>query len=194
MTQLEVILKFMEALNNTTKTNSTEMLDEAIQACSDYTGIEEARQQFLAAAKAAADSTTFLTQCGINVSNTDTGGITGSDAGGSVTKTADTTVWEIANTYTANSSVTAAQNIFTGTNGWHVQATAFNDTIISGGEDSISAGAGDDFISIDGRSVKILTGGDNDTISVGSGVKNFTVTSRAKLQSSAPAISLPCSA
>ncbi|MBO4400212.1 MAG: hypothetical protein J5809_00005, partial [Selenomonadaceae bacterium] len=175
MTQLEVILKFMEALDKTAKTDSTEMLDEAIQACSDYTGIEDARQQFLAAAKAAANSTTFLAECGINVSNTDTGGITGADAGGSVTKTADTTVLEIANTYTANSSATAAQNIFTGSNGWHVQATGFDDTIYSGGEDSISAGAGNDFIYLDGFSEVVVTGGDNDTVSVGSGVKNFTV-------------------
>ncbi len=175
MTQLEVIWKFMEALNNTTKTDSTEMLDEAIQACSDYDGIEDARQQFLAAAKAASDSTTFLTQCGINVSNTDTGGITGADTGGSVTKTSDTTVWEIANTYTANSSATAAQNIFTGTNGWHVQATGYGDTIISNGEDSIDAGSGNDFIYLNGLSEVVITGGDNDTVSIGSGVKNFTV-------------------
>ena len=175
MTQLEVIWKFMASLSDANSSDNKTMLDAAVRACSNYDGIEDALAEFLAAAKSAKDSTTFLAECGINVSNSDTGGITGSDAGGSVTKTADTTVWEIANTYTANANATAAQKIFTGDNGWHVSATAFNDTIYSSGEDSISAGAGDDLIFISSDNSVVITGGNNDTVSIGGAVNYFTV-------------------
>ena len=103
MTQLEVIKKFVGALNKHDYTSdggedvtmSKNILDQAIRACSNYDGVDDAISKFLADAKAAPDSDTFLMDvCGINVHNQDTGGITGFDTGISkVERTSDTTVW-----------------------------------------------------------------------------------------------------
>lgn len=189
MTQLEVIKKFVESIKNhdysptygTQKTDDANfdltksMMDEAIRTCSHYNGIEEAIKEFLSQAKNSPDSDTFLLNvCGINVYNSDTGGIAGYDTGISkIERTSDSTVWKIGNTYTAKNS--EAQNINTGSHGWIINATDYNDTINSGGEDIIYAGKGDDLINIDGRTAKIITGGNSDTISVGADVKTFTV-------------------
>ncbi|MBD3878335.1 MAG: hypothetical protein SR1Q5_01435 [Quinella sp. 1Q5] len=59
--------------------------------------------------------------------------------------------------------------------GWLVKASSQADSIFSSGEDSINAGEGDDFIKISGSSAAILTGKNNDTISVDSGVKSFII-------------------
>ena len=53
--------------------------------------------------------------------NSDTGAITGADAGGSTVKNSDTVVPEIGNKFDASSS-TYRQNITTGTNDWIVKA------------------------------------------------------------------------
>ena len=84
--QLQVIQKFMDSLDKSTKTNATEMLNEAIQACSTFTGISDAINHFL---RDAANNSNFLTECcGIILGNEDTGAITGSDAGGATVKNA----------------------------------------------------------------------------------------------------------
>lgn len=94
--QKEVIQKFMESLEKSTKTTSTEMLDEAIQACSNFNGIDDAVANFLHDASVASDGSDFLTNyCGIILGNTDTGAITGSDAGGTSVKSAVDIVSEI---------------------------------------------------------------------------------------------------
>lgn len=108
--------------------------------------------------------------------NVDTGAITGSDAGGDTVKTSNTVVQEIGNMYTASTS--APQNISTGTNDWIVKATDADDTIYSGGADSIDAGNGADFIYVEGDAATIKTGAaDNysDNVTISESVKNVTV-------------------
>lgn len=166
MTQLDVVKKFMATLSNhnfnaatndgSNYTPAKAMLDQAIRACSQYDGIDDAIQKFLAAIKGADTRDAVYTVCGIDTTNADTGGITGSDAGGSIAKTADTTVLEIGNLY--QSVLDHSQIIFTGDNGWLVKATAANDTIYAQGKDSINAGEGDNKIIISGRNAVIVTG------------------------------------
>ena len=91
--QLSVIKEFMKALDNSTKTDATEMLDEAIQACSSFGGINDAINHFLYD-QSAYGSTFLSARCGIILDNTDTGAITGSDAGGSTAKTSSSVVLE----------------------------------------------------------------------------------------------------
>lgn len=108
--------------------------------------------------------------------NTDTGAITGSDAGGDTSKDSDTVVPEIGNKYTAKG--TTRQIINTGTNDWIVKATSGNDTIFSGGADSINAAGGADVIFVTGNNATISTGENDsvaDVVSISSGVKDFTI-------------------
>ena len=94
MTQQDVIKKFMAALDKTTLTGS-KALDEAIRACSSFKSAQEVIDKMLADQKAAGSGDKFLKDyCGINLDNTDTGAITGSDAGGKTTKTASSVVPE----------------------------------------------------------------------------------------------------
>ena len=184
MTQLEVIKQFMKTLSDHNFTAATNdgskyspakaMLDEAIRACSHYDGIDDAIQKFLTAIKNSSTRNEAFTVCGIDTTNADTGGITGFDEGSSAEqKTSDTTVLEVGNFYSATDG--ARQIIYTGDNGWLVQATSLDDTIFAQGEDSINAGAGDDQIILSGRTAVLLTGGNNDTVSVEAGVKNFVI-------------------
>lgn len=107
-TQLEVIQKFMNALDNSTKTSSTDMLDEAIQACTNFNDMDDAINHFIHDANIASNASDFLTNyCGIILGNTDTGAITGSDAGGSAVKSAEDIVPE------TGSLIIYAQDSFT---------------------------------------------------------------------------------
>ena len=93
-TQLEVIKKFMASLDETTLAG-TAALDEAIKACSSFKSFKELRNAMISDCKKAKSADDFLkTYCGINLDNDDTGAITGSDAGGSTTKTNESIVPE----------------------------------------------------------------------------------------------------
>ena len=107
--------------------------------------------------------------------NTDTGAITGLDAGGSsVAKTASSVVPEIfINTYTASTST--AQNIITNDRNWVIQATDADDTITANGADSISAGAGNDEVIVNASGATVTSGGGNDFITVSSAVNDITL-------------------
>lgn len=86
---VDVIKKFMASLDATEK-SGTEALDEAVAACSGYASFRELTDSFHAAASAASDGDEFLTKsCGIVLYNDDTGAITGSDAGGIASRSAD---------------------------------------------------------------------------------------------------------
>ena len=115
-----------------------------------------------------------VTNYGDKTGNTDTGAITGSDAGGDTVKTAKTIVNEtFINTYTA--TATAAQIINTGSRDWVVQATKKADTITSGGADSINAGAGNDIIFANADGATITTGAGKDSIKISEDVNNITL-------------------
>ena len=92
-TQQDVIKQFMAVLDKTTS-QGEDALDEAISACTNFSSYADFRAQLLSDCKAVGNATTFLkTYCGIDLSNTDTGAITGSDAGGT-TKTSTSVVPE----------------------------------------------------------------------------------------------------
>lgn len=103
-TQQEVIKAFMKALDVHTLKRSnfkndaaftTNILDFAVKACSGFGSMQKAINQMLADQKKAGNADTFLKKyCGINLANTDTGAITGKDAGGTTTKTATSIVPE----------------------------------------------------------------------------------------------------
>ena len=106
--------------------------------------------------------------------NYDTGAISGSDAGGSTTKTKTSVVPEtFINTYTASTS--AAQKITTTDRNWVVQATSANDTITSNGADSISAGKGNDSIIANANGATIISGDGKDTITISEDVNDITL-------------------
>ena len=137
---------------------------------------------------------TFLKEkCGIDIALTssgniaydllakdDTGAITGSDAnitldsgaviGNGVAKNKNSVVPEYGNYYEAMTD--APQSIDTGSNGWMIKATSGDDTIISGGEDSINAGAGNNFITLKGSAVTIDAASGNNSIFIDDNVKS----------------------
>ncbi len=87
-TQQDVIQKFMASLDTTTL-KGTEALDEAIQACSNFESIQEVIEQMVSDCKNSASADDFLKNyCGIDLSNQDTGAISGLDAGGDTSKNA----------------------------------------------------------------------------------------------------------
>ena len=98
-TQQDVIKKFMAALDTTTL-KGTAALDEAINYATSgtrrpFSTIAEAISAMKADITATDNADTFLKDvCGIDLSNEDTGAITGSDMGGSVPKTAQSIVLE----------------------------------------------------------------------------------------------------
>ena len=106
--QLDVIKAFMAALDESSNKTATAMLDEAIQNCSTFSGINDAINHFLYDFTAYGDK--FLSErCGIILGNNDTGAITGSDAGGATAKTASSVVPES----TAEVDTTFDDNSFT---------------------------------------------------------------------------------
>ena len=204
MTPQEVIKNFMEMLDNhsyklsrfdvapsATEKNelSTKILDRAVQASSTYGSMQELINAFIADCRTynTNDSVNgwknFLSEkCGIDMDNTDTGAITGSDAnvtvegaivGDGVSMNAGSVVPEYGNYYKAET--TAPQLIDTGNNGWMVVATSGNDSIISGGEDSICAGAGSNFITVKGSRATIDAADGNNTIVIEDGVKSVVL-------------------
>ena len=93
-TQQEVMKKFVASLDKT-QLRGTAAVDEAIKACSSFTSYDELIKRFLADRNNSASGEDFLKNyCGIILDNEDTGAITGSDAGGSQTKTAESVVPE----------------------------------------------------------------------------------------------------
>ncbi|MBQ7704089.1 MAG: hypothetical protein IJT73_01470, partial [Selenomonadaceae bacterium] len=182
-TQQDVIKKFMKVLNEQGYTSSDtseiakKALDEAIRTCSQYSGIDDAISKFIAACNnATGDDATakLLNVCGINISNDDTGAITGKDAGTSTTEInkddivpetmaeTDTTVYK----YTAKTQ--SAQTINTLIDGKYlVEGTESGDNIAAQGEDTIYAGAGDDTLESWGESA---------TLYGGSGTDEFVIT------------------
>ena len=97
-TAQDVIKTFMSTLDTTTSTGLT-ALDEAVAACSSFSSASDWISSFTTACQddisAGETSSEILSSlCGINLTNTDTGAITGSDAGDSTTKTAESIIAE----------------------------------------------------------------------------------------------------
>ena len=100
-TQQEVIKAFMKSLDTTSKSGKA-ALDTAIKSCSKFKSLQSVINQLISDCQKATDVETFLQEkCGILLpfsyaKNTygDTGAITGSDAGGKSTKTAENVVPE----------------------------------------------------------------------------------------------------
>lgn len=100
-TAIGVIQSFMASLDVTVQKGFT-AVDEAVAACSNglYSNLTSLVNSFINdclkhSGSSVAERKAFLQQyCGINLDNADTGAITGSDAGGKVTKTAESIVKE----------------------------------------------------------------------------------------------------
>lgn len=93
-TPLERIKKFMSSLSKSNLKGSA-ALDAAVKACSNFGSMQETINLMVEQASVANSATEFLeNQCGIILDNADTGAITGSDAGGEITKTAESVVPE----------------------------------------------------------------------------------------------------
>ena len=107
MSAQTVIRDFMSALDNTTL-SGTAALDQAVAAVSNFKSWSQLIETMASDCAAAGSGDTFLQNaCGIILDNNDTGAITGSDAGGTVTKTADSVIPESgAWTYPASSTFT----------------------------------------------------------------------------------------
>ena len=108
MSAQSVMINFMKSLDNTTK-SGTAALDEAVAAVSKFKNWSELINTMSSDCAAyLGNGDGFLQEkCGIILNNSDTGAITGSDAGGSVTKTAESVVPESGDwTYPASSSFT----------------------------------------------------------------------------------------
>ncbi len=100
---VDVIQSFMSSLDETTL-QGAKALDEAIDACSDkFSTIKEAIAQCVADCKSAGDANTFLRKyCGIELSDADTGAITGWDAANSTSKNNEDVVPESGSMKTLN--------------------------------------------------------------------------------------------
>ena len=110
MSAQSVIKNFMSTLDTTTKSGIA-ALDEAVASVSKFSSWSELINTMASDCAAyAGNGDGFLQdKCGIILGNTDTGAITGSDAGGSSTKAADSIVPESgAWTYPASSSFTVS--------------------------------------------------------------------------------------
>ncbi len=93
-TQQDVIKNFMAILDTTTE-KGEDALDAAISAVSNFSSYADFRAQLLSDCKTAGSADNFLRNyCGIILDNSDTGAITGADAGGSTVKTAESIVPE----------------------------------------------------------------------------------------------------
>lgn len=93
--QQEFIKRFMYSLDNTTASGK-EAINEAINYASGgyFSNLTSAINQMVADCKKYSGTSFLLNKCGINLSNTDTGAITGYDAGGSTIKTKESIVPE----------------------------------------------------------------------------------------------------
>ena len=106
-TQQEVIKVFMKSLDTTTASGVT-ALNNAVKACSSFSSLQNVIDKLISDCQRATSVDSFLKEkCGIILDNTDTGAITGSDAGGSKTKTAESIVPESgASSYPSGTSFT----------------------------------------------------------------------------------------
>ncbi|MBE8951653.1 MAG: hypothetical protein SR1Q7_00730 [Quinella sp. 1Q7] len=77
------------------------------------------------------------------------------------------------NTYTARPEF--SQVIDTGTRNWVVQATVADDTITSGGADSINAGAGNDVINVNGNGATVTACDGSDNVNISATVRDVTI-------------------
>ncbi len=92
MTQQEVIKTFNQSLNNT-QLSGRAALDEAVKASSNFTSYQEVANKFIEDQKAETNWHKFLVEkCGIILDNSDTGAISGADAGSGTVKTATTII------------------------------------------------------------------------------------------------------
>ena len=93
--QLDIIKKFMRSLDTTTSSGQT-ALNQAVKYSTGgyFSNINAAIKKMIADCKKLGADKFLLQKCGINLSNTDTGAITGKDAGGSKIKTAESVVPE----------------------------------------------------------------------------------------------------
>ena len=92
-TQQNVIKKFMASLDTTSKSGSS-AVDAAIKASTNFKNTKAVTKKLISDLKSTTADDFLKTYCGIDFSNTDTGAITGSDAGGTTTKTAESIVPE----------------------------------------------------------------------------------------------------
>lgn len=93
----EVIKKFMGSLDQTNNSDIVASLNEAVRVASGgyFTTFQQAIDKMVSDCGEIGNANEFLlNKCGINLYNEDTGAITGSDAGGSITKTAESIVPE----------------------------------------------------------------------------------------------------
>ena len=90
---VDTLQKFMASLDTTTL-KGMEALDEAVRACSNFSSAQEAIDQMISDLKTLGSSKFLTEKCGIVLNNTDTGAITGADAGGTKIKTAESIVPE----------------------------------------------------------------------------------------------------
>ena len=110
VSQQEVIKKFMKSLDTTTY-SGVAALDQAVSVASGgyFKDAATAINKMVEDCSVTGNATTFLkTYCGIDLTNTDTGAITGADAGGSTIKTKNSIVPEEGslNSFTGNSFTT----------------------------------------------------------------------------------------
>ena len=106
-TQQSVIKSFMKYLD-TTNLSGNDAVDAAVKYCSNskFSSASDLINKMVAHCRNANSATDFLKKyCGIDLSNKDTGAITGKDAGGSKVKTAESIVPESGSwkTFTGNS-------------------------------------------------------------------------------------------
>ena len=88
--QQEVIQGFMKSLDASTRNSGSKALDDAVKICSDgkFSSFDDLKAQFISDLQS--NPGTFLsTYCGIDLTNADTGAISGADAGGSNKSAAD---------------------------------------------------------------------------------------------------------
>ena len=100
VSQHEVIKKFMASLDTTNNSDMVASLNEAVRVASGgyFTTFQQAIDKMVSDCSESDNANDFLRyECGINLYNADTGAITGSDVGGSITKTAESIVPEYGN-------------------------------------------------------------------------------------------------
>ena len=154
ITPQDVIKTFMKSLDNATSSNATTMLDDAIKACSNFSGIDDAINHFINHLQTNGASKFLTDCCGIILNNTDTGAITGLDAGSSTSaKTASSIVNESGSLNTSFSGTSFATNGLTIKLGTSYEGTDSQKTIwqalytwwIDGSLDLISDSYGSNF-------------------------------------------------
>ena len=92
---LEVIKNFMKSIRYSPFTDTTNIFNDAIRACSGFNTIQEVINKMVSDCQSSTSTLDFLQNyCGIILDNGDTGAITGWDAGGLTAKDADNVISE----------------------------------------------------------------------------------------------------